>query len=254
MISNFVGAGAVTRPYSRFLDFLEGNPTNVIQRHTGKRQRESKLCVVCLEDCDADTFPEMSLSGSCNHKVDACTKCVAAHINSQINESPARISCTSCLEPLGFDAVKLYASAEAFDRYLHPKLTLLVNSRCTDLQSRYDRFFVMETFKDDPSFAMCLRPSCDSGQLHTGGDGEPIMTCNTCHFKTCFVHKLPWHSGNTCAEYDTDRKEKLEQEAATKEFLKKETKVCPNPKCGLNVVKISGCDHMTCKFYESNVL
>jgi hypothetical protein len=102
-----------------------------------------------------------------------------------------------------------------------------------------------------PNFAMCLGPGCDSGQIHETGDAQPIMTCTICHFKTCFTHKMPWHQGQTCAEYDFLRKERMEQEAASENLIAKTTKKCPNPKCGHGIEKKGGCDHMTCKLVES---
>jgi hypothetical protein len=126
----------------------------------------------------------------------------------------------------------------------------LLCSYRTNMRSRYDRHMVMDSFKNDASFTMCLGPNCNSGQLHEGGIDQPIMKCNACHFKTCFVHNLPWHSGETCAQFDLPKdgaKERLEQEVASKALLEQTAKRCPNSKCGVPIVKVNGCDHMTCK-------
>lgn len=95
---------------------------------------------------------------------------------------------------------------------------------------------------------MCLSPGCGSGQIHTGGDAQPIMTCK-CGFKTCYTHKMPWHSDQTCAEYDAERKERMEQEAASEKFITENlaAKICPNIACGARIQKNGGCDHMSCK-------
>jgi hypothetical protein len=59
---------------------------------------------------------------------------------------------------------------------------------------------------------------------------------------------MPWHAGKTCEQYDIEQQEKrTQQEAASAAFLAKETKICPNKKCGLHVDKWMGCDHVTCK-------
>ena len=98
------------------------------------------------------------------------------------------------------------------------------------------------------NFTMCLGPNCGSGQIHGGGNDQPIMTCTSCQFKTCFTHKMPWHAGQTCEQYDIkQQKKRTKQEAASAAFLAKETKICPNKKCGLHVDKWMGCDHVTCK-------
>lgn len=103
-----------------------------------------------------------------------------------------------------------------------------------------------------PNFTMCLGPNCDSGQIHGGGNDQPIMTCTTCQFKTCFTHQMPWHTGQTCAEYDTEKSERTRQEAASAEFIAEKTKACPNPKCGLNLDKYTGCDHVICEYPNSS--
>lgn len=112
---------------------------------------------------------------------------------------------------------------------------------------RYDRQSVLSVFRDMPNFMNCLNPNCDSGQIHGGGDDQPIMTCTTCGFKSCYTHKRPWHTGQTCNEYETLQKEQQEQEKASAELIAKSAKIFPNPKCGLYVAKVSGFDHMTCR-------
>ena len=100
-----------------------------------------------------------------------------------------------------------------------------------------------------PNFTMCLGPNCGSGQIHEGGNDQPIMTCTTCKFKTCFTHKMPWHEGLTCGQYDAEQAERVRQEAASAKVLAKTTKACPNPKCGLHLDKYAGCDHVLCKYH-----
>jgi len=58
---------------------------------------------------------------------------------------------------------------------------------------------------------------------------------------------MPWHSGQTCADYDVEQKERTEQEGACEKLIAETTKKCPNPECGHGIEKIGGCDHMTCK-------
>lgn len=73
------------------------------------------------------------------------------------------------------------------------------------------------------------------------------MTCSTCKFKTCFLHKMLWHPDQTCSEYEVERKERMDQEAASEGYLAKESQICGNPECKIHISKVDGCDHMTCK-------
>lgn len=76
---------------------------------------------------------------------------------------------------------------------------------------------------------------------------QPMMVCNFCKFKTCAKHKLPWHEGFSCTEFDLSegQLERIEAEEATAKLLAENTGVCP--KCKQGVTKTAGCNHMMCK-------
>lgn len=93
---------------------------------------------------------------------------------------------------------------------------------------------------------MCMALNCPSGQSHESED--PMMTCKVCQFKVCVVHKLPWHEGMTCEQFDAQDSEieRQELEHASMQLVADTAKPCP--KCGHGVVKEVGCDELTCKF------
>ena len=98
-------------------------------------------------------------------------------------------------------------------------------------------------------YVKCIAPNCKSGQIHGSGHDQPIVTCVACHFKSCYTHNLPWHTEQTCDQYDTDRRLRWgNEEEATRRALKKSAKACPNQSCGYLITKTGGCDHMTCKY------
>jgi hypothetical protein len=99
----------------------------------------------------------------------------------------------------------------------------------------------------DADSVLCLGPNCGAGQTHKIDEDGPMMTCDSCNFQTCASHKLPWHPGMTCHEFDCDESqiERLEQEEATAKVLAGTSRVCPD--CGQGVQKHDGCDHLTCK-------
>jgi hypothetical protein len=112
------------------------------------------------------------------------------------------------------------------------------------IQYRYDRHATMHALRGVRNFCMCLRPGCNSGQVHASGNGQPIMTCNVCHFKTCFTHQMPWHEGMTCLDYDQTHRRQNEENEASLALLRNVGLICPS--CSLPGIKVSGCDHMTC--------
>ncbi|KAJ8131737.1 hypothetical protein O1611_g1890 [Lasiodiplodia mahajangana] len=116
--------------------------------------------------------------------------------------------------------------------------------------------------------------ACGSGQLHPDSLQQPIMTCHHCSKQTCVTHRLPWHSGLTCqqfdesllpenlAEVDLDEAEEAEadiqaeemlqlqrakDEAASRELVRRESKPCPG--CRFDIQKEGGCDQMTYERY-----
>lgn len=57
----------------------------------------------------------------------------------------------------------------------------------------------MHALQNDPAFHMCLGPGCGSGQYH---EKTEAMVCAACEFRTCTTHGMPWHTGQTCQQYD----------------------------------------------------
>lgn len=117
----------------------------------------------------------------------------------------------------------------------------------------------------DASFRYCLAKGCSSGQVHDSGAEGQIFRCGACGFRVCTVHDMAFHDGETCAAYDErlvreekerverevqedqSRKERVEQEAKSLAEVQKAV-MCPNQKCKVPIHKLSGCDHMTCKY------
>ncbi|TVY92730.1 hypothetical protein LAWI1_G004020 [Lachnellula willkommii] len=152
-------------------------------------------CGICAEFFPPSEFPASSkVTEKCdhNHESMACLNCIRQDIQATLDEGMLHLlHCPFCHEILSYEEMKKYASPEAFLRYEY-----LVR-------------------KESPDVVMCLGRNCDKGQSHT--DPNPLMVCNSCGFKTCTAHKLPWHEGQTCDEFDMDESqlERLEREEAT---------------------------------------
>lgn len=210
-----------------------------------------KECSVCMDRLGANQFPRKSLTDSCIHHSNVCKTCITTSINAQIPDVFwDRIRCPECPSTLPYEVVKKYASAEAFTMFV----TLLVSSVSSEkmliVVVSFDRKSLLAAFGAVPNFAMCLNPACTYGQIHESGAEQPIMTCDMCGFRICFVHKTTWYEGKTCAEYEEERGELNAQIKASETWIEKSAKICPNPKCGIPITKRSGCDHMTCEFVK----
>ncbi|KAF7954192.1 hypothetical protein EAE96_005323 [Botrytis aclada] len=187
-------------------------------------QPQVKECSICVEDLVITDFPHQ-ISAECTHDPTCCNSCLSRYIGVQIESKEwDQIRCPECPVLLSFDNVKLFASEADF--------------------VRFDRKSLLSCIRSDSNFTNCLGPGCKDGQIHEGGDDQPIMTCRTCSFKTCFTHKMPWHTDLTCEGYDRKSGNRLRQERASQNLIEKATKRCPN--CQVRIQKNKGCDHMTC--------
>ena len=80
--------------------------------------------------------------------------------------------------------------------------------------SRYLDNALRATLSSDPSFFWCMSGTCDYGQLHSGG---VIFKCGACEYRACIACSVPWHTGETCAEYKARLKT---EQRATKRLAK----------------------------------
>jgi hypothetical protein len=72
----------------------------------------------------------------------------------------------------------------------------------------------------------------------------------------CITHKVAWHEGETCEEYDhrysglKAQAQRAQEDAASLEAISKLSKKCPGLNCTYYIEKNDGCDHMTCELGE----
>lgn len=104
---------------------------------------------------------------------------------------------------------------------------------------------IADVLKDEPRYRNCLHINCPNGQIHEAGEAEPLMVCSMCGYKMCYVHSRPWHTGQTCTQYDNARRQRAEDRASL-ELIAQLTKPCPGANCNAPIEKSLGCDHMTC--------
>lgn len=108
----------------------------------------------------------------------------------------------------------------------------------------------------DPNFRYCLAEGCQSGQIHDNSTEGNIFRCNACKIRVCTVHCVPFHTGETCAQYDERRREeekqrrkedeeRQEQDQMSLDEINESTTKCPG--CEVPIHKFEACDHITCK-------
>ncbi|KAG4034259.1 hypothetical protein MFRU_003g02320 [Monilinia fructicola] len=207
---------------------IETDPATIQSDLAREFEAQSRLyalmeCAICAE-INQGLRVYQHITSKCDHPNDTytCQQCLDKHILTTIEYGFLnRITCPICPAVLTLQDIGK-ASRTVFERY-------------TYLSDRASR---------PGNFIECLGPNCGAGQVHEGV--EPVMICHHCKFKTCVKHKLPWHEGLSCDEFDIDDSqiERLEQAEATARLLAKDSRICP--KCQECVMRIDGCDHMSC--------
>jgi len=148
-------------------------------------EREVFKCDICLKFREKTRFHPLR---GCEHKP-YCSKCVGRnareelHGKGQIKMKCPFLACEVKYEP---DDIQRTCCRRDYDRFC----SLSTNK-------------MLETIED---FRHCTnkRNGCGSGQLHDAGeDGKyNIVTCHSCGWSTCYIHKEQMHFGLTCEEYD----------------------------------------------------
>ncbi|KAG8748601.1 hypothetical protein FRC12_013814 [Ceratobasidium sp. 428] len=175
-----------------------------------------RMCAVCFEYEPTVRFAERSPTADCAHGATVCVGCLEYHILFAIHRcGNMDVQCPheGCGKQLEYWDV--YASVRDWN-YLGYYEALLLRRE-------------MEAEKD---FVWCKNPQCKGGQIHRPGKSNPIVICETCRAKSCFVHDRPWHEGLTCEQFDKQRRDEV-HDKATAQYIAQNTKPCPN--CGKNV-------------------
>ena len=189
-----------------------------------------QLCSICLGSKLLTEFPAPEdLPTTCAHAFNICRACISRSVADDLARKPRdRIGCPEYGARWDDHFLKLYAEAKAF--------------------AVFEALDVLRVLEAMPDFRQCLRPGCNGGQLHEAGEAAPIVTCIKCGHKTCFTHRVAWHTGLSCADFDAseETKEQTRDKVQREEEEVRES-VRPCPHCNVDIEKDGGCDHMYCE-------
>jgi len=185
-------------------------------------------CVVCGDSKEPLEFPAKAPTSSCFHPPKTCSECLQSWMASEFDSKGCDgIKCPECSEVLDYGDVQRAASVQTFEAY--------------------DKMSTRNALSNLPEFAWCLAVGCNSGQLNIQNNN--YMDCASCGYRQCLVHKVPWHSDETCDQYDyrISGHQARDEEAKTEAMIDSVSKKCPGANCGWRIQKTDGCDHMTCR-------
>jgi hypothetical protein len=177
----------------------------------------TRKCTACLTEQPLDQFHDR-FSKVCQHvERTICNKCIYNKAKSLLETSnKTEITCPEphCTAKFNLKQIRQllsHGSAENLNR----------QSKNQPLERKTE-------------FILCAHEGCDSGQFHIMSQlVSPIVTCVLCKRQTCAIHRVQWHKGMTCNEYDQQQKELLNT-----------VKQCP--KCRFNVKRDPVSDRVIC--------
>lgn len=181
----------------------------------------TRKCTSCLTEQPLDQFHER-FSNVCQHvERTICNKCIYNKAKSLLETS--KKTEVNCPEP--------HCTAKLNLKHIRQLFGTVHNIESIDNSNRQSKNHPEERKSE---FIWCAHEECGSGQFHIMSQStSPIVTCVLCKRQTCTVHRMKWHKGMTCNEYDYQQK-----------LLTNVIKQCP--KCQSNIEKNSDSDRILC--------
>ena len=234
LLNHLLGAG---NRISQGQGSMTSRPGRSIPNETPEiHEPEFRTCDICALTMGSAHYPsDAFLPDPCStHCSTICKLCISQSLAADIEtKSIEHIGCPSCDHPWDRSVIEIHV----------PPKTL----------AEYDSRNILRVLEALPDFRRCQSPICGNGQLHVGGDAEPMITCSECSFRSCYRHKVAWHIRISCEEFDAMTQDEVEEmerkrvkleEAQYQEVYGKEAKPCP--KCKASILKDGGCSSMRC--------
>lgn len=208
--------------YNRLVTIKNALMRNAPQRGSSnadnaKPAKEQK-CTICLEDKAVDQF----LTLPCGHSF--CRECFTGILDTASKDNTIALKCLAqdCKYVLtAQDMRKVINNPETLDR----------------LENRETEKVIGATAK------RCPNPECQLA-FAVDNDIPQLITCRNCKKQYCSAC-LKNHSVDiSCEEAAKLQQMPADQQQATDDWFKQNTKKCPN--CHSNIEKNDGCNHMTC--------
>ncbi|KAI4117580.1 MAG: hypothetical protein LQ345_002211 [Seirophora villosa] len=112
---------------------------------------------------------------------------------------------------------------------------------------RLDALAKLKSAESHPRYRSCLSSTCNSGQIHRphSKPDPSIVVCKACGSRSCYRHRVPWHDGYTCKQYDLSHPS-VHTTRSSEATVKRIAKRCPGKGCGVFIEKDGGCDSVYC--------
>ncbi|KAF1947055.1 hypothetical protein EJ02DRAFT_172583 [Clathrospora elynae] len=201
-----------------------------------KKERPTTLeCFICATTKNtARSFK--APDDACEHFHAICNHCIQKMLKTKVagrQLAEAGLACPfpNCDHALDYAALKTTINKPTFDDY--------------------DNAVVKHALSAGESYVACLSPNCglyfSAEECKDSKRGKQQVACPHCDYELCLTCNRPWksHGKGGC-----NKAKKAEDKASEKTVKSIGAKPCP--KCGVNIEKNGGCDHMTCQRCRHN--
>ncbi|KAL9655158.1 hypothetical protein ABK040_008933 [Willaertia magna] len=213
------------------LPSLNDNSQSSSSTFFSRLSKKKTQCSICLIEKDKSSFKINSkLCDNCHLKnMTICFGCFIHYVKLSIKQNQSNIKCPNCNSFLNNSQLEKLGS----------------NKERQQIKKRMEEITLQEYLANHPNFIKCAHYPCTNGQFVDDPINYPIMKCVKCNQLTCANHKVPFHTGLTCRQYEeTVKKKSVENEKLNMIWIKENAKSCP--KCRQAIEKIDGCDHIKC--------
>ncbi|XPS76448.1 hypothetical protein M3J09_008500 [Ascochyta lentis] len=250
----FTKAKAVTKPTS---DRKKVAKVTAPRKPKKKARPEKTECLICATTKDTKRkFKAPDDGNTCEHFENVCNSCVQKQIKTKITArqlTDAHLpcmfpGCTTVLDHTALKKVMTTALFETWDTALTKHILAANPSYMACLNPKCGIYFSTENCNDEHQTSITKSKSQSKTtqkqkQKHTQ-EPPTKAACPYCTHESCLSCNRPWHPGSC------NSAKKLEDEESVAAIKKLGAKPCP--KCGVNIEKQGGCDHMNCQRCRHN--
>ncbi|GJZ92322.1 zinc finger, C6HC-type containing protein [Tanacetum coccineum] len=187
-------------------------------------QVADRFCDICM---DTKTESEMFRNTKvCGHMF--CFDCIRGHVAAKIQENITKVRCPDphCRGIIGPEVCRLIVPKEVLERW--------EDALCESLILGAEKFYC--PFKD-----------CSALLVDDGGGTVTSSECPHCNRLFCAQCKVTWHSGISCSEYQSLKKDERDPSDLMLRDLAKNKAWKRCPKCNFYVERTTGCEHIACR-------
>jgi len=180
-------------------------------------------CEICTDEKDRSLF--LQCSPQCNHEL-YCTQCLRETFDQVMNnmQDPFfRCPRPDCRKEVNIEVVRQVFDSDRFELF----------------QARSSRI------RRERNMIDVTCPLCNATARIERTD-TPWYMCQSCHRVSCYHHRVAWHNGISCDQYDLNNQQVQESlnfiQSELQRGLMRQCSRCRHP-----IQKNQGCNHMTCR-------